>query len=307
MVEPSPATAVERPSRFQVLRTWMRLLRAAPPAMVGAAFLLLVVFGAVVLAPLLHDAAVTANVRARNLPPFRLDGGFLNILGTDRLGRSILARLVVGSTSTLAIAAATVVLSAIVGALLGLFAGLRRGWIAEVILRAADVIMSLPSLLLAMAVLYVLGTSATNVVIVLAITRVPVFLRTIYAEVLEIRERMFVTAATTIGASQGRILFRHMAPAILPSLLTLATLDFALVMLTESGLSFLGLGLQPPSITWGLMVSEGRNYLVQAWWISVWPGLAITLTTLSLTFLGDWLKVVADPVQRMQLAGGRDG
>lgn len=181
-----------------------------------------------------------------------------------------------------------------------------RGRMSQVILRLGDVIMSFPSLLLAVIVLYMLDPSVFNIIIVLAITRIPVYLRTARAEVLEVRERMFVQAAKVMGASDLRIVFRHILPVVLPTLLTIATLDFAFVMLAESSLSFLGIGIQPPEITWGLMVSQGRPYLTNAWWLSFWPGLAIILTTLSLNLLSNWMRIALDPVQRWRLEmGGR--
>jgi peptide/nickel transport system permease protein len=161
--------------------------------------------------------------------------------------------------------------------------------------------MSFPSLLIAVIVLYLLGSSILNLMLVLAITRIPVYIRTTRAEVLEVRERMFVQAARVMGASGKRILFRHILPVVLPTLTTLATLDFAYVMLAESALSFLGIGIQPPEITWGLMISQGRQYLTNAWWLSFWPGLAIILTTLSLNLLSNWLRIALDPVQRWRL------
>ena len=168
-------------------------------------------------------------------------------------------------------------------------------------MRLADVIMSFPSLLLAVIVLYMLSPSVGNVILVLAITRIPIYLRTTRAEVLEIRERMFVQAAQVMGASPSRIVFRHILPMVIPTLVTIATLDFAFVMLAESALSFLGIGIQPPEITWGLMVAQGKQYLANAWWLAFWPGLAIILTTLSLNLLSNWLRIVLDPAQRWRL------
>jgi peptide/nickel transport system permease protein len=166
--------------------------------------------------------------------------------------------------------------------------------------------MSFPSLLLAVIVLYMLPPSILNLVIVLSITRIPIYLRTSRAEVLEIRERMFVQAAQVMGAGTSRIIFRHILPMVLPTILTIATLDFAVVMLAESSLSFLGIGIQAPEITWGLMVSQGRPYLTTAWWLSFWPGLAIILTTLSLNLVSNWLRIALDPQQRWRLEqGGR--
>lgn len=207
------------------------------------------------------------------------------------------------------VAAGAVVLSAVVGTMLGLVAGFSSPRVNQVIMRLADVIMSFPSLLIAVIVLYILGPSILNLMLVLSITRIPVYLRTTRAEVLEIRERMFVQAARVMGASSKRILFRHIFPVVLPTLTTLATLDFAYVMLAESALSFLGIGIQPPEITWGLMISQGRQYLTNAWWLSFWPGLAIILTTMSLNLLSNWLRIALDPVQRwrLEMKGRKNG
>jgi peptide/nickel transport system permease protein len=156
-------------------------------------------------------------------------------------------------------------------------------------------------------VLYMFEPRVSNLVIVLAITRVPIYLRTTRAETLEIRERMFVSAARVMGAGSVRIVLRHVVPIVLPTLITVATVDFAFVMLAESALSFLGIGIQPPEITWGLMVAQGRNYLNVAWWLAFWPGLAIMLTTLALNLLSSWMRIATDPVQRWRLevpAGG---
>jgi peptide/nickel transport system permease protein len=207
------------------------------------------------------------------------------------------------------IAAAAVICSSVIGALLGLVAGYSSPRVSNVIMRLADVIMSFPSLLLAVIVLYMLAPSVGNIVIVLAITRIPIYLRTTRAEVLEIRQRMFVQAAQVMGASSMRIVFRHILPMVIPTLVTIATLDFAFVMLAESSLSFLGIGIQPPEVTWGLMVAQGKQYLTNAWWLAFWPGLAIILTTLSLNLLSNWMRIVLDPVQRwrLEIGGKKNG
>ena len=223
------------------------------------------------------------------------------ILGADALGRPLLARIIVAAQNTLMIAAGAVALSATIGAGLGLVAGYGPKWLGTAIMRLADVIMSFPSLLLAVIVLYMLSPSVGNVILVLAITRIPIYLRTTRAEVLEIKERMFVQAAQVMGASSTRIVLRHILPMVIPTLVTIATLDFAFVMLAESALSFLGIGIQPPEITWGLMVAQGKQYLANAWWLAFWPGLAIILTTLSLNLLSNWLRIALDPAQRWRL------
>jgi peptide/nickel transport system permease protein len=275
-----------------------------------AALFLIVVLACAIFGPALLDAVATKqNLRGRNAPPFDLARGWLMFLGGDALGRPLLPRIIVAAQNTIAIAAGAVALSLTIGSALGLVAGYSRGRWAQIIPRLADVIMSFPSLLLAVIVLYMLEPSSANIVLVLAITRVPVYLRTARAEVLEVRERMFVQAARVMGASDQRIVFRHILPVVMPTLLTIATLDFAFVMLAESSLSFLGIGIQPPEVTWGLMVSQGRPYLTNAWWLSFWPGLAIILTTLSLNLLSNWLRVALDPQQRwrLEIGGRRDG
>ncbi|MCO5732520.1 ABC transporter permease [Rhizobium sp. SSA_523] len=282
-------------------RRLFRMLLADKFALFAAAFLLLMILLALIGPAWLAEEAVKQNLRGRNLPPFNFDRPFLWWLGADALGRPLLARIIVAAQNTLLVAAGAVLMSALVGTFLGLIAGYASPRVSQVIMRLADVIMSFPSLLIAVIVLYLLGSSIVNLMVVLSITRIPVYLRTTRAEVLEIRERMFVQAARVMGASDRRILFRHILPIVFPTLTTLATLDFAYVMLAESALSFLGIGIQPPDITWGLMISQGRQYLTNAWWLSFWPGLAIILTTLSLNLLSNWLRIALDPSQRWRL------
>jgi len=293
---------VRSPSQETSRVPWiLRLLWRDKFAFAGAVFLLVVLFAAIFGPALLGKQAVTMNLLARNAPPLSLDKGWLFVLGGDPLGRSLLARLVVGTQNTMAIAALTVTMALTVGCLFGLLAGYVGGIFSAIIMRISDILMSFPSLLLALIVLYVLQPHLATVVFVLAITRVPLYLRTIRAEVLEVRERVFVTAARVLGTSPLRIVFRHILPVVAPTLITIATLDVAFVMLSESGLSFLGLGMQAPDITWGLMIASGQNYLKTAWWLSFWPGLAITLTTMSLNLVANWLRIVADPAQRWRL------
>jgi peptide/nickel transport system permease protein len=302
------APAAVRPPPRRRLRTALLLLYRDKLAFIAATFLFILFVAAIVGPPFVANEAVTMNLRARNLPPFSTDHGWMFVLGSDALGRSILARIIYASSTTLAIAVASVVLSMIVGTLFGLIAGLRGGWVSNLILRLADVLMSFPSLLLALVILYVFSPAPEAVIAVLALSRVPIYLRTVRAEVMEIRGRLFVLAARTLGASPPRLIIRHMLPIVMPTLVTIATLDFAYMMLTESSLSFLGLGVQSPSISWGLMVAEGKNYLVSAWWLSFWPGLAIMLTTLAANLLSNWVRIVTDPVQRWRLEhqGGGD-
>lgn len=291
------------------LARMMRMLWADKFALCAVLFLLLILVLAAVGPSWLGELATKQNLRGRNLAPFDWSREWVWWMGADALGRPLLARIIVATQNTIMVAGGAVILSSIIGTLLGLVAGFSSPRVGQIIMRLADVIMSFPSLLIAVIVLYLLGSSILNLVAVLSITRIPVYLRTTRAEVLEIRERMFVQAARVMGASRNRILFRHILPVVFPTLTTLATLDFAYVMLAESALSFLGIGIQPPEITWGLMISQGRQYLTNAWWLSFWPGLAIIMTTLSLNLLSNWLRIALDPVQRwrLEMKGRKNG
>ena len=291
-----------------IMRQWLRMLLRDKFALCAAIFLLVLVLAAFLGSFLLDDIATKQNLRGRNAPPFDFAKHWVFWLGGDALGRPLLARIIVAARNTLMIAGSAVSFSIVIGCFLGLIAGYSSKFFSHVVMRIADVIMSFPSLLLAVIILYMLPPSILNIVVVLAITRIPVYLRTARAEALEIRERMFIQAAQVMGASNKRIIFRHILPIIIPTMVTIATLDFAFVMLAESSLSFLGIGIQPPEITWGLMVAQGRPYLTTAWWLSFWPGLAIILTTLSLNLLSNWLRVVLDPQQRwrMEVGGSRN-
>lgn len=282
----------------------LRMLRQDKLALAAASYLLVMIFCALFGPALLGEVATAVNLRARNAPPFSLDNGWLFVLGADALGRSILARLIVAAQNTLAVAAAAVATALLIGSAIGIVAGYAGRWVDNLVMRLADILMSFPSLLMAVVVLYVLEPRVANLVIVLAITRLPIYIRTTRAEVLEIRERMFVNAARVMGAGSLRIVLRHVAPITLPTVITIATIDFAFVMLAESSLSFLGIGIQPPEVTWGLMVAQGRNYLGSAWWLAFFPGLAIMLTTLALNLLSRWLRVATDPTQRWRLEIG---
>ncbi|MEV1238577.1 ABC transporter permease [Nonomuraea sp. NPDC050022] len=281
--------------------TWWRLLARDRFACLAVVILVIVAVGAIVGPILLGDLAVKQNLRAVNRPPFSLDDGFAFVLGSDSLGRSLLARLIVASRTTLSVAIPAVVISLVVGSVWGMWAGYHRGWRENVSMRVADVILSFPSLLLAVVVLYVFSPSAGNIVLVLAIARIPVYLRAARAESAELQSRLFVDAARTFGTKSWAIIGRHVAPTVLPTLFTVATLDFCFVMLTESSLSFLGIGIQPPDMSWGLMVAQGRQVLQSAWWIAVFPGVAIVVTTVSATILASWARLAMDPGQRWRL------
>ncbi|MBZ9642091.1 MULTISPECIES: ABC transporter permease [unclassified Streptomyces] len=288
------APARNRPPR------WWRLLGRDRAAAAGAVVLTLVALVALFGRLFIGDRAQRQDLDASLRPPSLSDGVY-GLLGTDVLGRSVLARLVDAAATTLSVAVPAVLCSLVIGSALGLWAGYHGGRRESLAMRVADVILSFPSLLIAVVVLYVFSPSALNIVLILAVARIPVYLRTSRAEAAELRSRLFVDAARTFGTPSRHIIYRHILPIALPTLLTVATLDFCFVMLTESSLSFLGIGIQPPDVSWGLMVAQGRQYLQTAWWITVLPGLAIVLTTVSATLLAAWARIATDPAQRWRL------
>jgi peptide/nickel transport system permease protein len=268
-----------------------------------AATVLLCVFLVAIFGPLFAThAGQTQHLDLVNTPPFHVKYGVINVLGTDGLGRSVLARVILAARTTMLVAIPTVVLSMSIGSLIGMWAGFHRGRRETISMRIADIIMSFPSLLLAVVVLYIFSPSPHNIVLILTITRIPVYLRTSRAESAEIRSRLFVDAARSFGSKDWAIIRRHVVPIVLPTLCTVATLDFCYVMLAESSLSFLGIGIQPPDVSWGLMVAQGQDYLSTTWWMSFFPGIAIVITALSATILSSWLRIATDPGQRWRLA-----
>lgn len=287
------------------MKALMQAMRRDPLVAAAAIYILAIVLTALI-GPLFFDpvAANRSNLRMRQLAPFDLDNGWLYVLGTDSLGRSMLVRLIVSARTTLTIAASTVCLSLVVGTAIGVLTSLRDNFISAAVMRLVDVVMSIPSLLVAMVVLYALGAHILNVVLVLALTRIPVFARAARAQGIEVRERGFVRAATVMGASDWHIIIRHITPIVLPTVLSICALEFAVVMLEESTLTFLGIGVQPPDASWGLIVSEGRDYLQRAWWIALWPGLLIALLAISTTILGNWFRVANNPALRDRLILG---
>ncbi|MFH8756857.1 ABC transporter permease [Streptomyces atroolivaceus] len=294
----SPGDAAA-PAR-RVRPSWWRMLGRDRAAAVGAVVLTLVTLVALLGPLFIGDRAQRQDLDASLRPPSLGDGPY-GLLGTDVLGRSMVARLIEAAATTLSVAVPAVLCSLVIGSALGLWAGYHGGRRESVAMRVADVILSFPSLLIAVVVLYVFSPSALNLVLILAVTRIPVYLRTARAEAAELRSRLFVDAARTFGTAGRMIICRHILPIALPTLLTVATLDFCFVMLTESSLSFLGIGIQPPDVSWGLMVAQGRQYLQTAWWVTVLPGLAIVLTTVSATVLAAWARIATDPAQRWRL------
>nr|WP_252121627.1 ABC transporter permease [Rhizobium sp. RCAM05350] len=271
-----------------------------------AAFLYLLVLVAIaIVGPAFVDPALNRmQLTARHAAPFDLNRSWVYFLGGDALGRPMIVRLAVAARTTIMIASTAVLLAMVTGTIIGLVAGLRENLLSAALMRGIDVLLSIPSLLLAMVVLFVLGAHIGNVILILTITRLAVFARTVRGESLELRERWFVAAARIMGAGDLHVLRHHIVPLVMPTVLAIAALEFAVIMLAESTLSFLGIGVQPPDATWGLLVAEGQPYLRSAWWVSLWPGLAIASMAVSATIVGNWFRIANDPTLRVRLTSG---
>ena len=278
-----------------------RLVRRSPLAGVGALIVGLVMVAALA-APLLGtsdpiDQDLTVVLR----PPFWMeDGSVRHPLGTDHLGRDVYSRLVYGARISLTISVLAALLGAAAGVAAGLVAGYLGGWVDTVIMRIVDLNLAFPLILLALAVVALLGASLKNLVIVMSITTWMIYARVVRGLSLGLREREFVQAARALGAHDARIIARHVLPNVVAPVTVIWTLEVARIILMESALSFLGLGVPPPTPTWGRMLAEGRDYLVVAGWISIFPGIAIMVTVLGINFLGDGLRDLLDPRLRQQ-------
>jgi peptide/nickel transport system permease protein len=287
----------------QGARVYVRALAADPVALSAAVFLTVIVTSALLADFVAPYAPDVGGLMLRNRPPMTIDpaGGVPHILGTDALGRDVLSRLIYGARVSLSVGLLSVLISGTVGVLLGLVAGYFGGLIDDLIMRTVDLQMGFPSLLTALIVLYVLGASIWNVILVLAITRWMIYARITRGLTLTARANVYVEAAQASGCDNARILFIHILPNLISPIIVLGTLEVAAIILAEASLSFLGLGIQPPDSSWGLMLAEGRNYITVAWWLVTFPGLAILLTTLALNLLAAWVRVAADPVTRWRI------
>lgn len=271
-------------------------LAADRAALIASIALLLVVFGAL-FAPLLAPFSPTASeVSERLRPPLsRGPASAFYLLGTDALGRDILSRVIYGARVSLTIGCVTVLMSVALGSGLGIVAGYAGGWIGDLIMRLADVQLAFPFILLAIAMVAILGPGFQTIILVLGIAGWVVPARIVRGEVLSLQEREFIAAAHALGASHREILRRHILPNALPSIVVIASFAVAQMIIVESALSFVGLGVPPPTPSWGSMLADGQNYLTSAWWVSTAPGVALMVTILSVNLIGDFLRDVLDP------------
>jgi peptide/nickel transport system permease protein len=288
----------QRPPRPRWRET-LGLLARNPTAAVAAVVLLLIV-----LAALFDETLAPAGPNEISVDDRLQAPSWEHPFGTDDLGRDILSRVVLGAGVSLRVGFLAVAFALAVGALIGLLAGFYGGWVDDVLMRLMDVLFAFPAVLLAIAVLAVRGPGAGNTALAIGIVYVPVFARVTRASVLGVREEVYVRASRSVGASDLRLLTRHVLPNAAPPIIVQTSISLAFAVLAEAALSFLGLGTQPPNPSWGLMLAEGRGFIDIAWWLAFFPGMAIFLTVLCFNLLGDGLRDVLDPRQRTLMAGG---
>lgn len=230
-----------------------------------------------------------------------------HLFGTDQLGRDVFSRVLIGAEPSLRVGLVAVSIALVGGVVFGLVAGFYRGWIDDLIMRVMDVLFAFPAILLAIAILAIRGRGSTNAMIAIGIVYTPIFARVTRASVLSVREEVFVRAARSIGAGDLRIMARHVLPNVAAPVIVQTSVSLAFAILSEAALSFIGLGTQPPEPSWGRMLADGRGFIQDAWWIAVFPGLAIFAVVLSFNVLGDALRDALDPRQRSAIESASAG
>jgi peptide/nickel transport system permease protein len=238
-----------------------------------------------------HDP-IESNLMESFTPPFE---AATYPLGTDNMGRDVLSRIIGGARISLIVGMTVVFVAGALGTIFAMMAGFFGGWWDSIIMRVTDTFLSLPYLMVALVMTAVLGPSVRNIIVVLVVIGWAGYARVIRAEVLKMKQADFIRLAITAGASRWKILIRHIFPNVVNTLVVLATLQLGTTIIAEATLSFLGMGVPPPHPSWGLMLAQGRDYITYAWWLCVWPGLAIMFTVLACNLLGDWLRVRLDP------------
>ncbi|MGB4181950.1 MAG: ABC transporter permease [Dethiobacteria bacterium] len=259
--------------------------------------IMVVVITTAIFAPYLapHDPTHQDYSAMSQPPAWHEEGTAEYLLGTDHLGRDLLSRIIYGTRISLIVGLVAVILAGTVGMIIGLLSGFFGGICDAVFMRITDAFLAIPSILFALVMLASIGPGVFTLILALGLTNWMAYARLVRGEVLSIRERDFVKAARSIGVSNGKIIVRHILPNVLSSFIVVSALTVATTIIVEASLSFLGLGIQPPTISWGVMLSDGRDYLATNWWIATFPGLAITITVLGIIFIGDWLRDLLDP------------
>jgi peptide/nickel transport system permease protein len=272
----------------KVLKNWYTLFA------VGILFVILsMALGAPLISP---HSPTEGNLLERLQPP--LTKGHL--LGTDTLGRDFLSRIIYGARVSIAVGVTTVLIAGFFGTLLGLISGFYGGWIDRIIMRFVDMQLSFPFVVLALTIAAILGPSFRNIIITLTISSWVIYARLVRGEVLGIKEQQYVQAAFTVGLPNWRIIVMHILPNVLSAVIVLASLEVGRMIISEAAISFLGFGIQPPTPAWGNMLSEGQDYMTTSWWLTVFPGLAIVITTVAVNVVGDELRDKLDPKLRLE-------
>lgn len=286
----------ETPNTQKLSISLLKSLLKSKTGIIGFIILVAVVVVAI-FAPILAPYDPTLINPTKMLkPPSWIEGGDpSHLFGTDNLGRDILSRIIYGSRVSLLVGISAVVLAGIIGMLVGLVAGFYGGWVDMILMRLVDSFLAIPNILFALVFLAVFGPSVPTLIIVIGVTNWVAYARIVRGETLSVKEREFVKAARTIGVKNSLIIVRHILPNVMSSFIVISTLSVASTIILEASLSFLGLGIQPPTVSWGGILSDGRDYLATSWWLATLPGLAITVTVLGIIFLGDWLRDVLDP------------
>ncbi|MGM9967567.1 MULTISPECIES: ABC transporter permease [unclassified Rummeliibacillus] len=277
-------------------KIWLKRLWKSKTGTVGLLVIFIVILTAI-LAPVLAPFNPNEIDPEKMLvPPFWSEGGSIeHLLGTDNLGRDILSRILYGSRVSLLVGISSVVLAGILGVFIGLISGYYGGFLDTILMRIVDAFLAIPNILFALVFLAVFGPSVVTLIFVLGITNWVSYARIVRGETLSVKEREFVKAARAIGVKNMMIIMRHILPNVISSFIVISTLSVATTIIMEASLSFLGLGIQPPTVSWGGILSDGRDYLATSWWLATFPGLAITITVLAIIFLGDWLRDILDP------------
>jgi peptide/nickel transport system permease protein len=297
--EPPPAGPLtSRPARPRWRET-LGLLARNPTALVASLVLLVIGLVAIFDETFASEGANARDIGNRLDPP-----SWSHPFGTDDLGRDILSRVILGASVSLKVGFLSVGLALVGGTVIGLLAGFYGKWVDDVLMRVMDMLFAFPAVLLAIAILAIRGPGTANTIIAIAIVYVPIFARVTRASVLGVREEVYVRASRSVGASDFRLITRHVLPNAAPPIIVQTSISLAFAVLAEAALSFLGLGTQPPNPSWGLMLAEGRGYIDLAWWLAFFPGIAIVVTVLCFNLLGDGLRDVLDPRQRTLMAGG---
>ncbi|MQG16677.1 MAG: ABC transporter permease [SAR202 cluster bacterium] len=275
-------------TRGQAVRKW---IKDHNPPWIALTILFLLLFCGLFANFIVGDP-MTNDLKARQIAPFT---DIHHIFGTDILGKDMTARLVYGCRSVLLVTAPSIIVALLIGTAVGLLAGYARGWVDSILMRITDATLGFPSILVAMLIVTFVGTGYTGVIIAVTATTWARFARMIRGEVLSVRERDFVVLAGILGVSPVMIMWRHLMPNVINTLMVMISLMIGQVILLEASLSFLGIGMSPGEPAWGIMVAEGRQQLLTTWWVSLFPGILITLVVMAFNFFGDWLRDYLDP------------